>query len=175
MGANRVQIPPPDRVNVNQHHQPSPRATGRIEHQRPGPVLSVALHQQTQPGPGKHALAGRAGPPGCRLPALAKVRRVDGVGHPLGLPRATTWRPEDRATQRRCRSRRGLPPGRRVVGLRQADGMPHSPSVQDRILGRRAVERRGAVRNLEKQRERSSWSTPLHHAGGHAWSGRVGL
>jgi hypothetical protein len=36
-----------------------------------------------------------------------------------------------RATRCTHRVRRGLPLGRRVVGLRQADGMSHEPNVQD--------------------------------------------
>jgi hypothetical protein len=61
--------------------------------------------------------------------------------------RATTRQPRGRAIRRRSRSRRGRPPGCRVVGLRQVDGTPHGPTVQDRRQLRRP--RRGASSRTE--------------------------
>jgi hypothetical protein len=50
-----------------------------------------------------------------------------GCGIPSISLRATTRHPEGRARQRTRRFRRGLPSGRRAVGLRQIDGRPHVP------------------------------------------------
>jgi len=44
---------------------------------------------------------------------------------PRGLPHAD---PKAELHEARCRLRRGLPPGRRAVGLHQVDGMPREPS-----------------------------------------------
>jgi hypothetical protein len=52
---------------------------------------------------------------------------VGGVWHPIDLRRATTRHPGGRARRRTHRFHRGLPPGCRVVGLCQIDGMPHEP------------------------------------------------
>jgi hypothetical protein len=75
-----------------------------------------------------HALAGRAGLRDGRAhkSAAAGPGRA-GCGIPPASPRATTQHPRGRATRCTHRFRRGLPLGRRVVGLRQADGMPHEP------------------------------------------------
>lgn len=55
--------------------------------------------------------------------------------------RATTRQPGDRATPRTHRSVEGYPPGCRVVGLRQTDGMPHAPGFQDLQWSCRAIDR----------------------------------
>jgi hypothetical protein len=57
-----------------------------------------------------------------------------GGGIPSTSLRATTRQPGGRARSRRRRFRRGLPPGWRVVGLRQIDGMPHGPPAR-KIVG----------------------------------------
>jgi hypothetical protein len=50
-----------------------------------------------------------------------------GVWHPVDLPRATTQCPGGKPGKLGLWLRRMLPPGHRVVGLRQIDGMPHNP------------------------------------------------
>ena len=54
-----------------------------------------------------------------------QLGQVGRVWHPPGPTRATTRQPGGRAVQSTHRSRRGLPPDCRVVGLRQGAGMPH--------------------------------------------------
>ena len=56
--------------------------------------------------------------------AAAGLSGQGGASH-RSPSRATTRRPGGRAGRRTRRFHRGLPPGRRVVGLRQVDGMPH--------------------------------------------------
>jgi hypothetical protein len=66
-----------------------------------------------------------------RILALTR-RRWGSAGWGQGVasrrppPGATMRRPGGRAIRGHCRSRRGLPPSRRMVGLRQVDRMPHS-------------------------------------------------
>ena len=93
------------------------------------------------------ALAGRAGLRDTRS-GERRPNRAGGceAGARCGIPttsrRATTRRPGGRAWQAGRRSRRGLPPSRRVVGLRQVDGMPHQAPA-DKIMaghdGRRSA------------------------------------
>lgn len=63
-----------------------------------------------------------------------------------------------------------LPPGHRVVGLRQIDGMPHRSSVQDRFLGPSPGRR--TSRSSEKPGELARAfhrSSPLHHPSSARW------
>jgi len=69
-----------------------------------GQVFGMASHRTAAAGLGRQGVASHRPPQG-----------------------ATTRQPGGRATRRTLRSRRGLPPGWRVVGLRQVDGMPHGP------------------------------------------------
>jgi hypothetical protein len=58
-----------------------------------------------------------------------------GWGIPSTSRRATPRQPGGRAGWRTHRFRRGLPPGWRVVGLRQVDGMPHSsPCARSSVI-----------------------------------------
>lgn len=80
--------------------------------------------------------------------ARSGVRGVASPQSPGALPHAN---PGAEPGDARADSVEGRPRVWRVVGLHQIDGMPHSPSVQDRLLGRdRAVGRREVLRNLEK-------------------------
>jgi hypothetical protein len=100
-----------------------------------------------------------------------------GQGTRCGIPaisrRATTRQPGSRARSRTCRFRRGAAPGP-ACGRAAPDRRDATPPQRTRSKSwgrRRAVGRREAVRNLEKYREPSSRSTPLHHtidAGGDA-------
>lgn len=47
--------------------------------------------------------------------------------HPIDLPEGYHTTTRGQSCTRYVAVRRGLPPGRRVVGLRQVDGMPHEP------------------------------------------------
>lgn len=125
-GTNWVQAAPPDvterrptSLHVLARHWPSrPPGPGRRSPRR-ATSANAARSKQHMPSPGRQAsgmashenYCGWVGWTGCGIPSTS--------------PRATTRRPGGRATRRHHRSRRGLPPGRRVVGLRQADGMPH--------------------------------------------------
>jgi hypothetical protein len=61
---------------------------------------------------------------------------------PINLPEGYHTPARGQSQTRTRRFRRELPPGWRMVGLRQIDGMPHIPSMQDQSLGRhRAVGR----------------------------------
>ena len=57
------------------------------------------------------------------------------LGHPVDLENCHTT-PRGRATEADRRSRPRLPPGHRVVGLREVNGMPDASSVLD-LYGRR--------------------------------------
>ncbi|MGH3808239.1 MAG: hypothetical protein ACRDRU_16780 [Pseudonocardiaceae bacterium] len=84
----------------------------------------------------RHALAGRASLRDSRPPTRAELGRGgQGVAPRRPPPRATTRRPGGRATRDPRQSRRGLPPGRRVAGLRQVDGTPHQPPARKIIRG----------------------------------------
>jgi hypothetical protein len=72
-------------------------------------------------------------------------------------PRATTRRPRGRASRGFRRLRRGLPLGRRVVGLRQIDGMPHS---FQRARSSVVVRQQKASRPPARHRRRVSPGTP---------------
>ncbi len=61
-----------------------------------------------------------------------------GCGIPTTSRRATTRQPRGRAARGTVRVRRGLPPGRRVVGRCQVDGMPHQPRRGRKCTGRLA-------------------------------------
>lgn len=102
------------------------------------------------------------------VPALRPVE-------PPALPRdarAQAWQADQRVG-------RNVGPGRRVVGLRPVDRMPHRLPRRDQWLGRcRAVARQEVLRNLEKYREHSTWSSLPHPpigAGSGMWGGRAGL
>jgi len=130
-GTNRVQAAPPDATrcrptspDVRAGHRPSrppspwsafsqPRY---ISKRRTGPDKTCPRRAGRTPG-WPATSTGAAGWAGCR----------QGVASHRPPQRATTRRPGGRATRGPLRSRRGLPPGRRAVGLRQADGMPHQP------------------------------------------------
>jgi hypothetical protein len=73
------------------------------------------------------------------------------VASPRPPSRATTRQPGGRAAQRTRRSRRGLPPSWRAVGLRQADGTPHSPRRARSTLGPSLGRR--TSRSIEKPGE----------------------
>lgn len=77
---------------------------------------------------------------GAHLSPVA-VPGEQGVASRRPPPRATTQRPRGRARQGTHRCRRGLPLDRRVVGLHQADGMPHAPSRAKSSLIPRLVSR----------------------------------
>lgn len=83
------------------------------------------------PSPGGQAngMAGRVG-----------VSRlwVSRVRHPVDLPEGYHATTRGQSCTRYVGVCRGLPPGRRVVGLRQVDGMPHEPRRG------RATDRRGS-------------------------------
>jgi hypothetical protein len=81
---------------------------------------------------------------------------------PGGLPHANPGAEPDHA---RAGSVEGLPPGRRVVGLRQIDGMPHHPSAQDRILGPSPGRR--TSRSCEKPGEVPRAFLPVNPAASH--------
>jgi len=49
------------------------------------------------------------------------------VRHPVDLPEGYHATARGQSCTRYVAVRRGLPPGPRVVGLRQVDGMPHEP------------------------------------------------
>jgi hypothetical protein len=91
-------------------------------------VPSAALHQQVARPQPKPALAGRADlRDGQPQEPLRLSRGGQGVASHRSPPRATTRQPGGRARRRTHRLGRGLPPGCRVVGLRQIDGTPHEP------------------------------------------------
>jgi len=84
----------------------------------------------------KNALAGRADLQDGRPPELLRLGSGGwGVAIPSISRRATTRQPGSRARGRMRRFRRGLPPGWRVVGLRQIDGMPPRPQRARSIRG----------------------------------------
>ena len=121
-----------------------------------------------------HALAGRAGLRDGRAheSAAAGPGRA-GCGIPPASPRATTQHPRGRATRCTHRFRRGLPLGRRVVGLRQADGMPHEPqrarSVDPTVSlgpGQETPDHESGARRADKQR--SELATEVY-PGLHQW------
>jgi len=72
--------------------------------------------------------------PGGQVSGMAGQGAVSPAGSAVvcGIPstsqRATTRRPGGRAGRGMVECCRGLPPSRRVVGLRQVDGMPHWPT-----------------------------------------------
>jgi hypothetical protein len=144
-GTNRVQTAPPNTTRRSRRPSVVPTANALVS------ILPAALHQQTQPGPGTTCPRRAGRPPGCRLQARAIVGRVDGVGHPLDLPRATTRRPEGRATRRLAGPIEGCPRDAVWSGSARPTGCPTAPARKIESWGRRrAVERREAVRNLEK-------------------------
>ena len=81
-------------------------------------------------------------------------RQVSGIAEPLGGAVVRWWRqgaasrrppggattrqPRGRAARGTVRVRRGLPPGRRVVGRCTVDGMPHQPRRGRKCTGRLA-------------------------------------
>ena len=103
----------------------------------------------TQP---RNALAGRANLRDDQPQELLRLAKWARVWHPLDLLKGYHPAARGRARRRTDRFRRGLPPGCRVVGLRQIDGMPHQFSARkiDSSGRRRAVGRREVSRNLEK-------------------------
>jgi len=62
-----------------------------------------------------------AGPGGGRCWGVRLVR------HPVDLPEGYHAPARGQSWSSCVQERRGLPPGRRVVGLRQVDGLPHEP------------------------------------------------
>ncbi len=89
-------------------------------------VLPTALHQQTQHGPNNNMPS-----PGGQASGMVVHQHdeagpgMDRVWHPVDLPKGYHAAPRGRVPRGCRRLRRGLPPGRRAVGLRQVDGMPH--------------------------------------------------
>ncbi len=124
-GTNHVTQPQPTSTNIKQRFHSSPAISTAKAQARVLPAATspnATPPKQNMPSPGGQT-SGMTGHQRWRGWA-----GVDRVGHPAdlppGLPRGDPGAelPEDRR-----RSRQRLPPGRRVVGLRQADGMPHSP------------------------------------------------
>jgi hypothetical protein len=64
------------------------------------------------------------------------------VWHPTGLPKGYHTTAQGQSHTSTHRFRRRLPLGRRVVGLRQTDGMPHEPQ-RARSVSRWPVEKPG--------------------------------
>ncbi len=124
----------PTLADIGQHHPTFPQVSGRLDHRSPGRrSLSGATSANAARSKTNHALAGRAdlrdGQPRARAgPGLGWTR----CGVPSTSPQGYHTATRGQSYLRPRRSRRGLPPGRRAVGLRQIDGTPHRPSVQDR-------------------------------------------
>ena len=155
----------PTLPNVDQPHPPFPQATGPPDHQDPGRrPPSRATSASTARSKTNHALAGRASlRDGCgQPPARAGLGRVGtGCGIPPTSPQgyhAVTLGAE--LPEAAAGSRRGLPPGRRVVGRRQGhrDATP-APAFKI-IRGRQAAERHP---RLPTRRRTSRHGTALGH------------
>jgi len=153
--------------------QPTPqsaRTNNDADQQAVLPLLSITSLARTSALLGlpedlvdlkSHALARRADLRDGQPPENRRRQGSGGGGaaSPRSPLRATTRQPGGRAGRRTWRLRRGLPPGWRVVGLRQADGTPHDPRRARSHSGRRwAVERRKGLRTVKPWR--SSESVP---------------
>jgi hypothetical protein len=93
---------------------------------------SISERACTQP---RNALAGRADLRDDQPQELLRLVRWAGAWHPLDLLEGYHTPARGQRGRRTHQFCRGLPPSCRVVGLHQIDGMPLSPSVQDRLLG----------------------------------------
>ncbi len=84
----------------------------------PFPLHPCPIHQQDMPSPGGQVS-------GMADPSAKPGRWGGGVWHPADLPEGYHAAPRRQAWTSRPRvGKEMLPPGRRVVGLRQVDGMP---------------------------------------------------
>jgi hypothetical protein len=108
------------------------QTTSRPNHQSLIDVVPVALHRQTQHDQNDHALAGRA------VSGIAVYKdggtrpRVDRVWHPADFPKGYHALPRGQACKLGRWWVRDVAPGTARGRAAPVDGMPPSPSVEDR-------------------------------------------
>jgi len=149
-GALKVDgMPREPRCGLAEQTRSEPSARRRHAPRRTGRNTQVKRHTTTPAVSSRESAS--AFTPKCSCPRRAAGLRdgrvcggvaAQGVAAGCGIPstsrRATTRRPGGRAARGRVTTRRGLPPGRRVVGLCQVDGMPHEPRRGRESTGRPA-------------------------------------
>ena len=100
-------------INPRKHGRTDANPAVRLTSaERPDSALPLQLESKCMPSPGR------------------QISGMAGARNPVDLPKGyhTPARGQS-CTRIGRRFRRGLPPGRRAVGLRQVDGMPHEPGA----------------------------------------------